>query len=132
MPMNTMLSIIISMVGDDEFLEMKSGRNAKKNIVNFGLSRFIAIAFVTICAALASVVFLLISNVPASRHIFQARYSKYIAPAIFKAEKTCALISSSADNPNILAKICGTIPSVHPMAAAMLARHLSVSPVVIV
>jgi len=73
MPINTVLSVIISMVGDDEFLETKSGKNAKKNIVNLGLSKFIAIAFITIRAALVSVLFLLISNDPASRHIFQAR-----------------------------------------------------------
>jgi len=70
MPINTALSMIISMVGEDESLETKSGKNAKKNIVNLGLSKFIAIAFITICAALVSVLFLLISNVPASRHIF--------------------------------------------------------------
>jgi hypothetical protein len=55
--MNTALSIIISIVGDGEFLEMKSGRNAKKKIVNLGLSKFIAIALVTIFVTLVSVTF---------------------------------------------------------------------------
>src|SRR5829696_9319525 len=73
MPINTALSVIISRVGEAESLETKSGKNAKKNIVNLGLSRLIAIAFITICVMLDPVLFLLISNVPASRHIFQAR-----------------------------------------------------------
>jgi len=34
-PIKTVLRVIISKVGDDEFLEMNSGKNAKKNMVNF-------------------------------------------------------------------------------------------------
>ena len=52
MPINTALSVTISRVGEAESLETKSGKNAKKNIVNLGLSRLIAIAFITICGML--------------------------------------------------------------------------------
>lgn len=130
--MNIALNKIISLVGDGELVETKSGKNAKKKIVNLGLSKFIVMAFMIIFIALVSVLFLLISRFPASRHIFHARYSKYAAPTNLIVEKTWALIFTMADNPKIHAKICGTIPSVHPKAAIILARHLRVSPVVIV
>jgi hypothetical protein len=74
--MKTILRRTISVTGDAELLETKSGKNAKKKIVNFGFSKLIAIAFVIIFAALVSALFLLSSSVPASRHIFNARYSK--------------------------------------------------------
>src|SRR5262245_40956423 len=70
---NTVLSKIISRVGEDAFLETNSGRNAKKKIVNLGLSKLIAIAFTIICDMLTSSWFSLRSSVPASRHIFQAK-----------------------------------------------------------
>ena len=47
--MKMALSIISSIVADDAFLEVKSGKNAKKKIVNFGLSKLIAMALKIIC-----------------------------------------------------------------------------------
>ena len=58
---------------DAAFFEIKRGRNARKKIVNFGLSKLMAIALVMIWTAPVSEFFLPNSIAPASRHIFQAR-----------------------------------------------------------
>ena len=71
--LNTALSTSKSAVGDAVFGAIKSGKNAKKKIVNFGLRIFRKKAFVIMCQGLLLDAAISNASAPCSRQIVHAR-----------------------------------------------------------
>ena len=74
--MNAALRINIWIMGDDASGETNSGRNARKNMDNFGLRILIKNPFTTICHRVLVDSGELTCSDPVSRHMDQDRYMR--------------------------------------------------------